>query len=235
MNPITTQTLAKLRELADPSQQEFLKKMVPSQKEVLGIKAPLLRSILVEAKQAISSYSNREKIELAIEWVQTNVHEMGQIGYELIGFDKVILAEITKEDLKQLNYELDNWASVDAFSVYLYGRAWKLGTLADADLVKMAKSEDFWQRRIAVVSTIPLNRKVKGQQADVRRTLMICDLVISDYADMVVKALSWALRELSKQEPEVVREYIEKHREALHKRVLREVTNKLVFGTKNIK
>lgn len=52
---------------------------------------------------------------------------------------------------------------------------------------------------------------------------------------MVVKALSWALRELSKQEPDVVRDYIEKHRNVLHKRVLREVNNKLQFGLKNIK
>ncbi|MFA9388161.1 MAG: DNA alkylation repair protein [Prolixibacteraceae bacterium] len=234
MNALTLETLNKLRSLANPSHQEFLKKMVPSQKEVLGIKAPQLRIILTDLKEATQKLSNREKIELAVEWVQTDVHDFGQMAYEFIGFNKTLLAEVTKDDLHRLNHKLDNWASVDAFSVYLHGKAWKLGILSDNDLLQLVKSEDVWQRRIAVVSTIPLNRKVKGQKADPERTFMICDLVLADYADMVVKALSWALRELSKQEPQLVRDYIETHREILHKRVLREVNNKLVFGLKNV-
>ena len=40
MHVITIQTLDKLRSLADPSYLEFLKKIVPSKKEVLGIKDP---------------------------------------------------------------------------------------------------------------------------------------------------------------------------------------------------
>ena len=234
MNSITIQTLNKLNALADPLQQDFLKTMVPSNKKVLGIKAPQLRLILKEATEATKAYTNRQKIDLAIEWVKTNVHEMAQMAYELIGFNKALLSEVTKDDLKALNYELDNWASVDAYSVYLYGRAWKIGTLKDADLVKLVKSKNVWQRRVAVVSTIPLNRKDKKSLPQPDRTLMICDYVIADYEDMVVKALSWALRELSKQEPDIVRDYIEKHRGVLHKRVLREVNNKLTYGTKNI-
>lgn len=234
MNILTTETLEALHDLADPSQQEFLKTMVPSQKEVLGIKAPQLRLILKELKGATATLSNREKIELAIEWVKTNVHEMGQMAYEFVGFNKDLLAELTKKDLKAMNYKLDNWASVDAFSVYLNGRAWKLGILQDKDLIEMIKSNSVWQRRIAVVSTIPLNRKDKKSLPQPERTLMICDFIVADHEDMVVKALSWALRELSKQEPDVVRNYIEKHREVLHKRVLREVNNKLTYGTKNI-
>ena len=234
MNSITTKALDKLYSLADPSQQEFLKTLVPSQKKVLGIKAPQLRLIIKDLKNETASYSNREKIDLAIEWVRTDVLEMGQMAYEFIGFNKDLIASITKNDLKAMNHQLDNWASVDAFSVDLNGRAWKLGILQDDDLLKMVKDKSVWQRRIAVVSTIPLNRKVKGGKPDPDRTLMICDYVIDDYEDMVVKALSWALRELSKQEPNIVKDYIEKHQNVLHKRVLREVNNKLTFGKKNI-
>jgi 3-methyladenine DNA glycosylase AlkD len=49
---------------------------------------------------------------------------------------------------------------------------------------------------------------------------------------MVVKALSWALRELSKKHPEKVRRLITKHREVLAARVIREVDNKLTTGRK---
>jgi 3-methyladenine DNA glycosylase AlkD len=50
---------------------------------------------------------------------------------------------------------------------------------------------------------------------------------------MVVKALSWALRELSKRDPNAVRAFLAKHAKALAPRVIREVNNKLVTGLKN--
>ena len=233
MNKLTNETLNKLYALADPSQQEFLKKMVPSQKTVLGIKAVHLREIIKDLRNKTSHLSSREKIDLSVEFIQTNVHEMGQIAYEFVGKDKQLLAAISKADIVQMNYQLDNWASVDTFGVFIHGKAWRMGVINDEDLMQMVHHEDFWQRRLAVVSTVPLNQKSNGGKGDPARTLLICNEVVSDYADLVVKALSWALRELSKREPLLVNEFIEKNKAKLHKRVLREVNNKLTFGTKN--
>jgi 3-methyladenine DNA glycosylase AlkD len=50
---------------------------------------------------------------------------------------------------------------------------------------------------------------------------------------MVVKALSWALRELSKRDPEAAEQFLEEHQGVLASRVLREVRNKLSTGLKN--
>ncbi len=51
--------------------------------------------------------------------------------------------------------------------------------------------------------------------------------------DMVVKALSWALRELSKREEEPIRKFMNKNDSRLAGRVRREVWNKLNIGRKN--
>jgi len=51
---------------------------------------------------------------------------------------------------------------------------------------------------------------------------------------MIVKALSWALCELTKCEKDEVQHFIDRYDEVLHKKVLREVANKLVFGKKNL-
>lgn len=59
-------------------------------------------------------------------------------------------------------------------------------------------SNDFWIRRIAVVATVSLNQKARGGHGDSKRTVEICRLVVDDHNDMIVKALSWALRELAK-------------------------------------
>jgi len=49
---------------------------------------------------------------------------------------------------------------------------------------------------------------------------------------MVVKALSWALREIAKKHPEQVRTFLATHKRTLAARVTREVNNKLRTGLK---
>jgi 3-methyladenine DNA glycosylase AlkD len=96
-----------------------------------------------------------------------------------------------------------------------------------------ARSTDRWWRRAALVSTVPLNNKARGGRGDARRTLTVCRLLVNDSNDMVVKALSWALRELAKRDPQAVRVFLKQQEPVLAKRVLREVMNKLTTGLKN--
>jgi 3-methyladenine DNA glycosylase AlkD len=52
---------------------------------------------------------------------------------------------------------------------------------------------------------------------------------------MVVKALSWALREAAKRDPKAVQRFVAEHKSILAARVLREVDNKIRTGLKNPK
>ena len=54
-----------------------------------------------------------------------------------------------------------------------------------------------------------------------------------DREDMIVKALSWALRELSKHDKPAVENFMGKYDEVLAGRVRREVYTKLKTGRKN--
>jgi len=95
-----------------------------------------------------------------------------------------------------------------------------------------ANSENRWWRRVAVVCTVALNQKARGGIGDATRTINICGMVASDQDEMVAKALSWALRELVKREPEPVVAFIEKHEAVLPARVKREVCSKIKTGRK---
>jgi 3-methyladenine DNA glycosylase AlkD len=86
-----------------------------------------------------------------------------------------------------------------------------------------------------LVSTVALNVRSHGGQGDVPRTLAVCRLLVDARDDMVVKALSWALRELVVHDPEAVRGFLEEYGERLAARVKREVRNKLATGLKNPK
>jgi 3-methyladenine DNA glycosylase AlkD len=50
---------------------------------------------------------------------------------------------------------------------------------------------------------------------------------------MVVKALSWALREVAKKHPGEAQRFLARHQGALAPRVTREVQNKIDTGLKN--
>jgi 3-methyladenine DNA glycosylase AlkD len=106
----------------------------------------------------------------------------------------------------------------------------------DALIQRWARSPDRWWRRAALVSTVPLNNRARGSRAergDAPRTLAICARLVADRDDIVVKALSWALRELAGHDPAAVRVFMQVHGAALAARVRREVDNKLRTGLKN--
>ena len=58
-------------------------------------------------------------------------------------------------------------------------------------------------------------------------------MLVDDHDDMVVKAMSWALRVLIVHDPQTVREFLAEYDQVLAARVKREVRNKLATGLKN--
>jgi 3-methyladenine DNA glycosylase AlkD len=78
-----------------------------------------------------------------------------------------------------------------------------------------------------------LNVRAQGGQGDSTRTLAVCSQLVHDRDPMVVKALSWALRELAVRDPDSVRAFLQAREVELAPRVVREVSCKLDTGRKN--
>jgi 3-methyladenine DNA glycosylase AlkD len=127
---------------------------------------------------------------------------------------------------------LDDWGSIDLFGVTVVGQAWRTKLVSDGKIHSWTKSPDRWRRRLALVATVPLNSKARGGAGDPVRTLRVCSLLLDDRDNMVVKALSWALRELAKHDPAVVKDFIELEEDRIAALVKREVRNKLTTGKK---
>lgn len=83
-----------------------------------------------------------------------------------------------------------------------------------------------------MVSTVALNMRSHGGMGDVERTFGICHLLVADHDDMVVKALSWALRELVVHDAKAVEQFLDEYERVLAVRVQREVQNKITTGLK---
>jgi 3-methyladenine DNA glycosylase AlkD len=154
------------------------------------------------------------------------------VAYELVQ-NHPALSSLNAKLLKELGERIADWAAVDCFACYLAGPAWRENQVSDALIERWARSTDRWWRRAALVSTVPLNNKARGGHGNARKTLKICRMLVDDRDDMVVKALSWALRELSKRDAQAVRSFVKENRDQLAARVVREVNNKLKTGLKN--
>jgi 3-methyladenine DNA glycosylase AlkD len=155
------------------------------------------------------------------------------VAYELLYEHSSRLAGLTLADVERLGQGIDGWDSVDAFARYIAGPAWQQGFIPDDAIHRWAASPDRFWRRAALVATVPLNLRAAGGRGDTERTLQVCRSFVADRDDTIVKALSWALRELVVWDPDAVRAFVDAHDDVLAARVKREVRNKLDTALKN--
>jgi 3-methyladenine DNA glycosylase AlkD len=153
-------------------------------------------------------------------------------GYELVAFHPGGIAALTSTSIRQLARGIADWGSADTFACYVAGPAWREGRLSTRQIQAWVRSADRWQRRVAVVCTVALNVRARGGRGDVSRTLAVCRRVARDRDDMVIKALSWALRSLVAWDRGAVSRFVRKHERVLARRVTREVRTKLRTGRK---
>lgn len=192
-----------------------------------------IRNLRREFSKLLAKAEPEFLLDLAFRLMKLPGFEFRFIAYELVQHHRAAFASLNAPTLEKLGHGMDNWAVVDCFGCYLAGPAWREQQISDSVIRRWASAKDRWWRRASLVSTVALNNKARGGGGDARATLMICRLLTNDRDDMVVKALSWALRELSKRDSSSVREFLKEHEGKLAPRVAKEVNTKLKTGLKN--
>lgn len=189
------------------------------------------------ARAVRRKYSRMLK-KAAPEFVLAMARELFDTGhrwaaYEILAAHKPAFRSLGEAEIEEFGQGINSWWTVDAFARTLAGPAWLRGQVSDALIHQWARSPDLWWRRAALVSIVTWNVRSHRGPGDVPRTLAVCRILAADREDMVVKALSWALRELVVHDPGAVREFLEDHEQVLAARVKYEVGNKLKTGLKN--
>ena len=109
---------------------------------------------------------------------------------------------------------VDNWDLVDLAAPYVVG-----GYLSDKPrdvLYELARSENPWERRTAIVSTGFFIR-----QGEVDDTFRIAELLAADNHDLVQKATGWMLREAGKRDRQRLLGFLDHHAASLPRVLLR--------------
>jgi 3-methyladenine DNA glycosylase AlkD len=190
------------------------------------------RDVPADFIEGVKALSDEEALELASRLFMRTEWRYYRPSVNVFYNHPSAWTKITAEYLEPLGDRIDTWGLVDAFSA-IAGPAWREGYISDETVMGWTRSKSRWWRRAALVCTVFLNRKTQGGRGDTPRTLMVCEALASDKDDMVAKGMSWALRDLSKRDPEAVEKFVEEHSDELPALVKREVRNKLTLGVKN--
>jgi len=196
------------------------------------LNAAVLRTVRREVSMQVASWPAQDVIALGSAIVDLTPPGAYPFVYELIRYHPTALRHLGVRDLEHLGRHMRGWGDVDSFAG-LAGRAWRNGQLSDAAIHRWARSDDRWWRRAALVSTVALNVESQGGRGDAKHTLAVCRRLLDDRDDMVVKAMSWALRALAVRKPDTVDRFVARNEAALAPRVVREVRNKLRTGRKD--
>jgi len=114
------------------------------------------------------------------------------------------------------NYKVNNWDLIDTSAPVLgeilsrhigYGAPFLHG---------LAKSDNLWERRAAIILTFPLIRINKFGP-----TLAIARDLLNDKHDLIHKATGWMLREVGNRDEETLTEFLNKYKHQMPRTMLR--------------
>jgi 3-methyladenine DNA glycosylase AlkD len=212
-----------------------LKKDVQTElKRLHSLNTPSVRAIRRRYSKALKTKAPEEVLAFVLSLLDGGSWAARVIAWEVLAGHPGAFSLVDDRLVEEMAQGLSDWGSVDLYGVTVLGQAWREGLVTDTRMIAWAKSPDRWLRRLTLVATVPLNSRARGGEGDARRTLSICRLLLDDRDDMVVKAMSWALRELAKRNPQIVEDFISKNEDRLAATVKREVRNKLKTGVKTI-
>lgn len=206
-----------LKNLANPKQAEVLQRFFKTGKGeygegdvFLGIRVPVQRKV---AKQ----FKDLELLEIG-ELLNSEIHEERLVSL-LILIEQYQKAD---EKLKKKLYDfylsnaknINNWDLVDLSAPKIMGDY--LLDKSRVILYKLAKSENLWEKRIAILSTFTFIRNNEYED-----TLKIAEILLSDKHDLIHKAAGWMLREVGKKDQMVEEVFLKKFCKIMPRTMLR--------------
>lgn len=156
------------------------------------------------------------------ELLHSKVHEERLVALLILvqkyaaGSEREKVVEFYLENIRQVN----NWDLVDTSAPGILGTH-----LMDGDrklLHRLAKSENVWERRIAIVSTLHFIRK-----KDFADTFRIAGMLLSDTHDLIHKAAGWMLREVGKKDQAALEAFLDRQYRAMPRTMLRYAIERL--------
>jgi 3-methyladenine DNA glycosylase AlkD len=176
----------------------------------VGVPVPDLRKLVRKHKDL--------PLSATLELLESPLHEVRGLALMMLvsAYDRADEATRTwiyKAYLDNTEH-INNWDLVDLSAAQIVGR--HLHGSSTTLLVRFARSDDLWERRIAIIATFYFIR-----QGEFEPTLKIATLLLHDPHDLIHKAVGWMLREVGNRDRAVEENFLKEHCKIMPRTMLR--------------
>ncbi|MBI5227280.1 DNA alkylation repair protein [Candidatus Micrarchaeota archaeon] len=215
--------------IADPEKAKILSGFFKTGKGQYGEGDIFLGIIVPESRKIAKKYSGMDFGSLE-KLLNSEIHEHRLIALLILveKFKKAKRKQVQKEifDFYFANSKkINNWDLVDLSADKIVGEY-----LFDKDkaiLYGLARSENLWQRRIAIVATFNFIKKGKFSE-----TLEIAKILMNDQHDLIHKAVGWMIREIGKRDQGVEEKFLKKYYKLMPRTMLRYAIERFSYDKK---
>ena len=213
-----TQLKKELRKHANPRQAEVLQRFFKTGKgeyaegdKFLGITVPQTRSVIKKYRDLPQSQIQQQ--------LKSKIHEYRLAALFILVWqfehsDPKDQERIYKFYLRNTKY-INNWDLVDSSAHKIVG-AYLLDKKDRSILDTLAKSNDLWKQRIAVIANFAFI-----DQGDFKDALRICKTLLHHEHDLIHKAVGWMLREVGNRDRKTEENFLKKHYKTMPRTALR--------------
>jgi 3-methyladenine DNA glycosylase AlkD len=209
--------LQEFKQLANPAKNKMMQRFFKTEKGqyghgdvFLGITVPLQRKL---AKK----YSGLSLFDLQ-KLLKSKVHEHRLTALIILVRQFQKASQVEKEQIFKFYLanakRINNWDLVDSSAPQIVGRY-----LLDKNksiLYLLAKSENLWEKRIAILSTQAFIRAGKFED-----TFKIAKILMADNHDLIHKAVGWMIREVGNKSLVAEEKFLKRNYKKFHRTALR--------------
>lgn len=219
--------ITEIEMLSTPKVATFNKKLLRIEPDstdiVLGCKLSNLHLLKKE-------YSSLVTISDIIQLMHSDYHEARLLALLFLvdRFDKgddVTKSNVVDLYLRNMQF-INNWDLVDISAYKIIGKYYDP---ADEIFWQLAHSKNVWQNRIAMVATFNFIKQKKFSL-----TLKLAKFFIKHNHHLIHKATGWMLREIGKQDTEILLSFLKKYHQNMPKIMLYYACERLSLAQKNI-
>jgi len=178
-----------------------------------GISVPQVREISKRYFRDISF----DEIKILINH---RIHEVRLTGYLILTYQYEKSDNEKRKDIFDFYLNnlsgCNNWDLVDLSCYKIVGEYVLRNKEKRKILYKLSKSKNLWQQRISIVSTYPMIKRKEFED-----TLNISKLLLFHKHDLIHKAVGWMLREVGKQDMNVLRKFLNENINTIPRTTLR--------------
>lgn len=216
---------AALREKINPEKAEFLPRFFKTGPGEYGEGDKFLGVVVPDQRKVAREFKDLPLLQIE-KLLDDPIHECRLTGLLILvdqfkkAKDNAVRNSLCDFYLSKLD-RVNNWDLVDSSSRDILG-AWLHDKKDRRVLDKLAKSDDLWRQRVAMVSTYWFIKR-----GDFDDTLRLAEKFLTHQHDLMHKAVGWMLREVGNMDEAVLTGFLDRHATKMPRTMLRYAIEKL--------